>query len=81
MSITMQQLAELAGVTRSAVSAVLNNSGGSRVSPEKRLRILELARKVLVQLIKSVQKKDEPAGKDSCAQYQRRHKIFLKDNR
>ena len=45
MSITMQQLAELAGVTRSAVSAVLNNSGGSRVSPEKRLRILELARK------------------------------------
>ena len=43
MSITMSELAKLAGVTRPAVSAVLNNSSGSRVSPEKRARILKLA--------------------------------------
>ncbi len=44
MNITMSELARRAGVTRPAVSAVLNNSSCSRVSAEKRTRILELAR-------------------------------------
>lgn len=44
MAITMKELAELAGVSRPAVSAVLNNSLGSRVSVATRRRILQLAR-------------------------------------
>lgn len=44
MGITMSELAKLAGVSRQAVSAALNNGGASRVSPAKRARILELAR-------------------------------------
>lgn len=44
MKITMRELARLAGVSRPAVSAVLNNSNASRVSAEKRELILHLAR-------------------------------------
>ena len=43
MAITMNELAKLAGVSRPAVSAVLNNSHASRVSPETREKILRLA--------------------------------------
>ena len=44
--VTMQQIARLAGVSRPAVSAVLNNRANSsiKVSQEKRERILDIAR-------------------------------------
>ena len=44
--VTMQQIARLAGVSRPAVSAVLNNRENSsiKVSQEKRERILDIAR-------------------------------------
>ena len=44
--VTMQQIAKLAGVSRPAVSAVLNNREDSsiKVSQEKRERILDIAR-------------------------------------
>lgn len=44
MSITMSELAKLAGVTQPVVSAVLNNTKASRVSAEKRARILALVK-------------------------------------
>lgn len=44
MGITMKEIARRAGVSRPAVSAVLNNTTASRVSVEKRELILKLAR-------------------------------------
>lgn len=46
MAVTMKKIAGLAGVTRNVVSAVLNNTTGSRVSPAKRQRILEIAKEL-----------------------------------
>ena len=46
MSVTMQDIAMLAGVSRQAVSAVLNRSAHSRVSEATRERILKLAREL-----------------------------------
>lgn len=43
MPTTMKDIAEKAGVTRSAVSAVLNGTTASRVSPEKRELILRIS--------------------------------------
>lgn len=45
MAVTLKDISELAGVSRQAVSAVLNNSLNSRVSAEKRKKIIEIARK------------------------------------
>lgn len=46
MAVTMKNIAERAGVTRSAVSAVLNGTSASRVSDEKRRLILEISREL-----------------------------------
>ena len=43
---TMKDIAEQVGVSRPAVSAVLNNKNNSRVSPENRRKILEIASKM-----------------------------------
>ena len=40
---TMKDIAKAAGVSQPAVSAVLNNRGNCRVSPETRSRILRIA--------------------------------------
>ena len=45
MGMTMKDIAELAGVTRFAVSAVLGNSKSTRVSAKTRKKILRLAEK------------------------------------
>lgn len=44
MAVTLKDIALLSGVSRQAVSAVLNNSKNIRVSKEKRERILEIAK-------------------------------------
>jgi len=44
MAVTLKDIALLAGVSRQAVSAVLNNSQNSRVSKENRKKILEIAK-------------------------------------
>ena len=46
MSVTMKDIALRAGVSRSAVSAVINGTTASRVSAEKRKRILDICREV-----------------------------------
>ncbi|RLC59635.1 MAG: LacI family transcriptional regulator, partial [Chloroflexota bacterium] len=43
---TQRQIAREAGVSRTAVSLVLNNVPGVRISPETRQRILEVARRL-----------------------------------
>jgi LacI family transcriptional regulator len=43
MAVTMKDIAEMAGVSQPAVSAVLNNKTNCRVSSEKRTKILRLA--------------------------------------
>ena len=43
MRVTMKQIAERANVSRGAVSAVLNNISGIRVSPSTRTKILNIA--------------------------------------
>jgi len=45
MTVTMTRLAELAGVSQSMVSLVLNDKAGGRVSEKRRKEILNLARK------------------------------------
>ena len=44
MSVTMKELARLAGVSRQAVSATFNQSSHSRVSPKTREKILRLSK-------------------------------------
>ncbi len=44
--VTMRQIAEEAGVSRTTVSFVLNNVPGINISPETRQRILEVARQL-----------------------------------
>ena len=44
MPVTLKDIALLTGVSRQAVSAVLNNNTNSRVSKEKRKKILEIAK-------------------------------------
>ena len=44
MAVTLKDIALLAGVSRQAVSAVLNNNTNSRVSKENRKKILEIAK-------------------------------------
>ncbi len=44
MPVTLKDIALLAGVSRQAVSAVLNNNTNSRVSKENRKKILEIAK-------------------------------------
>lgn len=46
MAVTMKDIAMLAGVSRPAVSAVLNGNGSSRVSEENRRKILRIAKEV-----------------------------------
>lgn len=46
MAVTMKDIALKAGVTRSAVSAVLNDTTASRVSKEKRENILKISREL-----------------------------------
>lgn len=46
MAVTMKDVAMLAGVSRQAVSAVLNGNGSSRVSEENRQKILRIAKEV-----------------------------------
>jgi DNA-binding LacI/PurR family transcriptional regulator len=46
MAVTMKEIAERAGVTRSAVSAVLNGTTASRVSAAKREAILKVSREL-----------------------------------
>ena len=46
MSVTMKELARLAGVSRQAVSATFNQSSHSRVSPKTREKILRLSKLV-----------------------------------
>ena len=46
MAVTMKDIAAKAGVTQSAVSAVLNNTTASRVSPKKRALILKISREL-----------------------------------
>lgn len=43
MSVTMKEIANIAGVSRQAVAAVLSGSGSSRVSSTTRERIRHLA--------------------------------------
>ena len=44
--VTMQQVADLAGVSRTTVSFVLNNTPNVSISPETRRKVLEAARKL-----------------------------------
>jgi DNA-binding LacI/PurR family transcriptional regulator len=46
MAVTMKDIAMLAGVSRQAVSAVLNGNGSSRVSEENRQKILRISKEV-----------------------------------
>lgn len=46
MAVTMKDLAMLAGVSRQAVSSVLNGNGSSRVSEENRKKILRIAKEI-----------------------------------
>jgi LacI family transcriptional regulator len=46
MAVTMNDIAKLAGVSRPAVSAVLNGKTNCRVSPEKRRKVLELVKEL-----------------------------------
>jgi LacI family transcriptional regulator len=46
MAVTMKDIAAQAGVTQSAVSAVLNGTTASRVSPKKRELILKISREL-----------------------------------
>ena len=46
MATTLKKVAELAGVSHTTVSLVINQTGGSRVNPETRTRVLEAVRKL-----------------------------------
>lgn len=46
MAVTIKEIARLAGVTHPVVSAVLNGTTASRVSPEKRQRIQEIVKEL-----------------------------------
>jgi DNA-binding LacI/PurR family transcriptional regulator len=46
MAVTMKDIAMLAGVSRQAVSAVLNGNGSSRVSEDNRQKILRIAEEI-----------------------------------
>jgi len=46
MATTLKKVAELAGVSHTTVSLVINQTGGSRVNPETRVRVLEAAQKL-----------------------------------
>lgn len=46
MAVTMKDIGMLAGVSRQAVSAVLNKTSNSRVAPEKRDKILRIAKEL-----------------------------------
>lgn len=46
MAVTMKDIAMLSGVSRQAVSAVLNGNGSSRVSEDNRRKILRIAKEV-----------------------------------
>jgi DNA-binding LacI/PurR family transcriptional regulator len=46
MDATLKKVAEAAGVSHTTVSLVVNNVGGSRVSPKTRKRVLNAIRKL-----------------------------------
>ena len=46
MAVTMKQIADMVGVSRTAVSAVLNNKYNCRIAPAKRDRIIQVAKEL-----------------------------------